>query len=203
MICYRCFQRKRQERELDPIVMKYRDPAREENFSMTRTQSLMNKTHSKNLHTFDKFNIITHQGPPRKFDANKELLTTKHASKTRDWNLLSHLKHEHHAIAPILCSNIEALEELKRPAPRHSEARAGEREYNILNERFHKNDTARRQAEYDEMKDHYLKKYWDTHDYDFVKMQYLDPQKEEAYRDQRQYLSTIQGRSQLLRIPPR
>jgi hypothetical protein len=183
--------------------MKFRDPVREENYTLNRTQSLKTMTDNKNAAHMNKFNILTHEGPPRRIDLNPQWLSSKHANKPRDWNILSHLKHEVHEIAPVVCSDTESLEKLKRPPPVDRPPRAGNREFNILNNDYRVNNTARKKEEYELLKSHVLDRYWRTHDYDFIKMQYCDPRKEDEFRDQREHLRTIQGSSQLLRVPPR
>jgi hypothetical protein len=145
-----------------------------------------------------KYNIISQQGPPRKIDT-----FPRHdkSNVPRDWHFLSHLTLDDHASASIHYDESYNLERAHRKPP--VGARAPQRAFDIISNKFRVNDRERLQEDNNHKREYILNKYWSTHDYDIVKGQYCDDKKESTFRDQRALLCEIQGEAQSLRLPPR
>jgi hypothetical protein len=76
------------------------------------------------------------------------------------------------------------------------------REFNIISNEFYENPEERKLQEYNKLKKHVLKKYWETHDYDAVKGKFYDPDREVRYNEQKRVLAEVHGKSKELTIPP-
>ena len=193
--------------------MQFRDPARETMAQETRQNYLTRKLESVNELRNNSFNIVNHHGPTRKFDemlkARKEDFdNNKH--QIRPHHLLTNLPHTAHKKAPLQYNEEGTLKLLSesyknsRLTLHHENLKSAgkSREFNIISNDFYTNPEERKQEEYQKLKNHVLQKYWDTHDFDPIKGQYYSAEKEERYKQQKQILSEVYGKSKELSIPP-
>ena len=100
-------QRRTLEREVDPVLMQYRDPAKEQDFSQTmqaRTDAKRTKGQAG-----QPFNIVNHEGPPR-----ENHLIGHQSRGNREWNLLSHFPDKLHNKAPTQFNQDFQIECTKR-----------------------------------------------------------------------------------------
>jgi hypothetical protein len=181
--------------------MKFRDPQKEAEVQERRTQALENKKTQAMDIMKKTFNVINHQGPPRKVDLLPR--TTKEMVATRSYHVLTNLPHGAHDRAPTLYDEDYSLTQFLPPTNR-SRARTstGGREFNIVSNEYYDNPQERKQQEYEKLKSHVLKKYWETHDYDAVKGVYYSQEREKIYQTQKQVIAEVQGKSQEARLPP-
>lgn len=185
--------------------MKFRDPQREQVIEDKQLQKESNKRDAVEDLRKKTFNLINHEGPPRKIDLMQR--PTKEMLAPRSYNYLTNLSHRQHDQAPTLFDEQFYLTNLQSSINRSKLERGKttvgrSREFNIVSNQFFEHPEQKKQEEYEKMKSHVLKKYWETHDYDMVKGQYYSGEKEEMYQTQRKIVGEVQGKFQETRIPP-
>jgi hypothetical protein len=166
-----------------------------------RAEALERKKQSVLEQTSNSFNILNHTGPPRKIDSERQTMKTMRPS--REYNVLTNMKHEDHEIAPLLYSPEFANLSIKKHAPPRPEPRGKIRDFNVISNQFTtENAEEMRLAEYNGMKDHLLKKYWQSRDYDAITGQFVDDEKQRIFEQQRKAIAAAQGAASLLKLPP-
>eukprot|EP01038_Epipyxis_sp_PR26KG_P013713 gene13713-18394_t len=202
------YERKRQEREYDPITTQYRDPIRNAEDLNNREQlKTLRNTKSKEI-LAQKFNFINHTGPPRQYDTLLTTLSSSAAQPKRNYHVLSNLKHGDHLNASLLYDEEIINENIKKAGNKPhsltnmaSFSNAKYRDFDLISNHFKTNHEERIKEDYEKVKDHVLDKYWKTHDYDFIKGEYYDEMKEKTFKDQREIIKKVQGESALNRLP--
>lgn len=176
--------------------MQYRDPVQELDF----TQTLQARTEAKRTkgQAGQPFNIVNHEGPPRKNPA----ALVEHRGK-REWNLLSHMPDKLHTKAPTEFNQEFQIECTKRKSVLDGLNLARGRDYSILSNKFNKNDSARRLEEHLDIQDHIRKEYTRTRVYDPIKAQDYDEEREQQWRVQHQKDKQRQRERQEASIPKR
>lgn len=171
-----CFERRTLERELDPILMQFRDPKKEKDFSET-LQATVDRKKTKGQAGQD-FNIINHKGPPRK----NVFIGTQKSRDQREWNLLSHFPEKLHKKAPLeFNEELQILCTKRRSILDDLNVSRG-REFNILSNKFNENDTSRRLEDHMKTQDHLRNEYERTRIYDPIKVQAYDIDKEKDWQ---------------------
>ena len=197
-------ERKTEERSLDPVLMRFRDPLREEDHAArtalrTRTLPLQRLDHLRKT----VFNIVSHEGPPRKMESMAPHLITKQPLGQREWHLLSHLRQDKHTTCPILfdaqymTAHVVPTSGVQLPENRSSQPRP----FNIINNRFAQNHDKNLEREYDTMKTTMVKKYWETHKFDVIKAEHYSDADEEACRHREAQASRTHGQAFLSKLP--
>ncbi|RYH30974.1 hypothetical protein EON65_03705 [archaeon] len=190
-------QRKRQERELDPVAMAYRDPAREDFYQKQKDDTIKKKVDFVNTMRSDKYDIVGHFGPPRKID------TMKHEYiPARSTHILTNLQYEDHINAPLLDDGTYALTKFRPNTVRAKTSIAQSREFNVISNEYKVNHDKRRLEDFEKLKTHLLKKYWDNHDYDMIKGRFYSPEKQKLYEEHLETIKSVQGTAQMERLPP-
>jgi hypothetical protein len=196
------YVRKRQEREFDPVAMKFRNPEKEAQIEFQRTTQLNNRISRVEEIKAKSFNIISHEGPPRRIDSLPSLI--KDHSAQRSYHMLSNMPKPLHQDAPTLYDEKFILtvhkETYTHPATKSSHR--NRREFNIVSNEYFENPVEKKREEYEKLKSHVLQKYWQTHDFDIVKGRYCSPEKEERYQDQMKIMQEVHGRSLERTLPP-
>lgn len=171
------FERRTLEREVDPVLMQYRDPSKEQSFS----QTLQARTDAKRTtgQAGQPFNIVNHAGPPKKV-----LSVGTQNRGTREWNLLSHMPEKLHTKAPTKFDQDFQIECTKRKSVLHGVNVTRGRDYSIMSNKFNENDSARRLEEHLSVQDHLRKEYVRTRIYDPIKVQSYDEDKEQQWQVQ-------------------
>lgn len=192
-------ERRAMERELDPIVMQYRDSQKEEDFmNMTRSKSEahLSKPRQKMAGTLNLFS-------EKPLQPNDSSATTKRPKLQRDWNLISHFPVDVHEKTHIT-ADFEETQRLRPHTTVDLKARRSKngREFNVISNEYFEDNEQRQNIEFERIKADVVSKYWKTHDYDFIKGEYIDGQKEARYREQRAMLGKVQGASQSRKLPP-
>ena len=194
-------ERKKKERELDPISMTYRDQAKERAHTaarVERTQTAVLKRVKDINRT--QYNMISHIGPPRKIDSMRESMKELEVKPARTWNMFSHLPHEKQTTCPILYDEKYIKDNVKAErlfvVPEQPK-----REFNVITNQFSENHEARLKNEYADLKKGMLERYWAKHDFDPVIGEYYDDKKEEDFRAARHALTKTWGEAQAARLP--
>jgi hypothetical protein len=195
-------QRKLRERDVDPIAMVYRDSGRESHASMmqmTANANLLARSEEISRKTFD---FVSHKGQPKKIDSDVSSdAAMRRKDKGREWHLLSHLKHDIHTKVPVHYPDDDRLELQKRfPIP-IKKGRDSGRDFHVVSGKFKIDDEAKQDKIASQIREGCEKKFWLTHEYDFIKVKSYDPRKEEDFLDQNKALVKIQGIAQASRYP--
>lgn len=194
-------QRKRQEREFDPVAMKFRNPDKEAQIDMQRTAQLDSRIQRVSELKQKTFNIISHEGPPRRIDSLPSL--TRDHSAQRPYHMLSNMPKPLHHDAPTIYDENFSLTVYKQTiVPRASTTAGNRREFNIISNDYFENPVEKKREEFEKLKTHVLNKYWQTHDFDIVKGRYYSPEKEDRYQHQRRVMEEVQGRAMESILPP-
>jgi len=193
------YERKAKEREFDPVNMKWRNQEKEVALLNRKTEQLDQKLKTVNDMRANKFNFISHEGPPRQRDS-WNLPPASLPFGGRERHLISGLSLDGHKNCPTLYDDDYCLQNQK-PKERLQKTE-NRRDFDVTTNRFMRNDEQRKREEYEAMKQHVVKKYWKTHDYDIIKGEFCDPNKEANFLHTREIVSQVQGKSQLARLPP-
>lgn len=146
------------------------------------------------------FNIVSHQGPPRKVEAMLAEQKTKQVA-SRPFNFVTNLSHEDHNRAPLLFDEAYIINRAGKPKENRS-AVGKNREFSIVNNNFYEDHDRKKMLEYEKFKSHTLEKYWATHDYDAIRGKFYDAEKEQQYHEQRQILAQVHGTAKTLKLAP-
>ena len=117
-------------------------------------------------------------------------------SKT-DYNIISNLNLREHGHLP---------EEL-RPKPDSQEPKkkkifaAEYRDYNIISGKYLSNHEERVKLDLEYAKLEAAKKYWETHDYDPIKVTYIDPEKETQFVQENEEMAKTHGLDKIEKLP--
>lgn len=186
------------EREVDPILMQYRNPEKEQKFlEQTLAQTAAHQAKPRRM--AGTLNLFSGEVlEPKHFDLSKK------KKPPREWNLISHFPSDVHCRVGIAVP-FEETQKLRERATHDisQRKRKGSREFNILSNRYYVNDDGRQREDYERLKADVLEKYWKTHDFDPIVGQYIDGEKEAKFREQREVIGKVQGASQFQKLPPR
>jgi len=196
------YERKREERKFDPVGMRFTDENKEAMFQTDKTDKMKNTSTialNKKKATWD---ILAHQGPPRKYEymcKPNELSGTERA-----YNLVNGLDTKDHKSVPFQFNEDMINYKIKHRKKNYIHIPVDmNREFSIINNEYNDHSTTKRmQADYDRTKQHVLKQYWSTHDYNPIKGKYYDTEKEKNYQEQGEILRKVQGTAYLAKIPP-
>lgn len=144
-----------------------------------------------------KYDIVGHSGPPRKIDLRPKL---DKSFNSRQYHIVSNLNHDDHYDSTLL-PQAEHLAKA-RPKPRVMPVRSQQRDFNLITNTFKKNHDEVMTRDYLASREHVLRKYWSTHDYDLVKGEYFSPEKEEQFQTKRLMETQTHGLDQNSKLPP-
>jgi hypothetical protein len=95
-------ERKARERDVDVLTQTFRDPARESMVATSRDAFEAKLLARRDDLKKNRFNIINHDGPPRRIDADPSFaLTRSLKDRGKPYNLLSHLQRDDHQAVPL------------------------------------------------------------------------------------------------------
>ena len=200
MIKVNYIQKKRSERIVDPVAMKLRDPARESEYPAKKESAMADRVRVARQEISQKFNILNHQGPPRKIE--KDPPRVLGASK-REFHLLTNMKIDDHVSAPIIYNDNYVQEKTKRPPRVLPFTAPNRREFDVISNNYYTDNEVRQVRDKEAIKEHVEDVYWKTHDYDLLKGEFYSKEKEDDFQEQRRLVSSVQGLSQQYRLPPR
>ena len=190
------YERKVKEREVDPLTMTYRDPIKEENRLLNRTNKLNNTLDRYNNELLSHRNIINNTGgpyrPPRE---------PRSSVIPRDNHIITNVSIKDYKNISFYF-NEDYVENHRATKVPHKHAKADSREFNILNNRYFKNHNGRTEKEYLELRDTVKERYWKDRDFNPITQKYYNHNKEDNYKSQLNFVQTIQGKAKQLRLPP-
>ena len=209
------YEKSRQERSFNPILMKYRDDGkeasvnqREKAFAAVR----LNDAKDKQLCFEQKFDIINHKSfLPREYEDNgkKSAMMKEVRRKAPDsrlsYNLISHMNKDEHFQAKLLPAEGEEFI-LKRTMNTTTDGMKPKshqtREFDVLTNKYQANNTARQMEDLEQQRNVLGNKYWKSHDYDILAVRYCDEQKEDEFQSGRKAAERTQGQRQKEKLPP-
>lgn len=189
-------ERRCQERELDPVLMKYRDDDKEQNYMMkkaSKSQLVLDRVATASA---TRFNIINHNGPSKN---NGPYNQSEKSAKSL--HLISNLLGKDHKEAPILYDEKFYSQRFVSKTEKIAK-RVNSREFNIVSNNYYRNHNERIQEEFEKLQSEVTKKYWETHGYNPVIAQYYSDADEERYNAKLKEVEAMQGKSQACRLPP-
>ncbi|KAJ1434504.1 hypothetical protein B484DRAFT_393951 [Ochromonadaceae sp. CCMP2298] len=193
------WERKKAEREYDVVSMRYNDSEREGLMQTKRLDAEVTRLNTVKDTRRKNFNIISHQGPPRKIDSHRPTKLTE--SNARPYNFVTNLTHQDHAGAPTLYDGGYCDSRAGRK-PEAATGRGVGRPFDIVKNTFYEDNDKKMRNEHKAFREHTLERYWSTHDFDLVRGKFFDPRKEAVYQAQRSVLLGVNGLAQSLRKAP-
>jgi hypothetical protein len=181
---------------INPVRMMYTDDAMEERLISIEREVEHNRIERIVKSRNSKFNPITHEGPPRK------QLPSKRLQNSREWNLLSQVNHNDHGKLSIFYDE-SVLEKQKKAKREVFQSGLPPRTFNILNNEFITNNEELKKEEFNNMKSHIKKFFWETHDFNLVRGEYYDIKKDERMKEYDQKLIQSKSQRQLTSFPHR
>jgi hypothetical protein len=193
----------------NPILQKYTDPGLESNVRTNEKVDLIDslaKNKDRALRYEQTFDVINFddklKGLEDKEGYQKVKSTTKNVvggTKTfTDYNILSNLDFtQHHYLPPG--QRPEAPEEA--PKKNVKVTTTGLRDYNIITNRYLELHDAKIDVDKDIERLNAAKKYWKTHDYDLVNVNYYDPDKEEEFQKTKKEEEKTHGQDWVQKLP--
>lgn len=192
-------ERRNQERELDPILMKYRDGDKEEAY-MSKKNSFTESILARTASSRSRFNIINHQGPPKPAST----VNLERAEKSKEsLHLISNLLNKDHIKAPILYDQDYYVTNFVPKVSNKGKPIVRRRDFSIVSNNYYEGHEEKTRSEYEKLQEDVTKKYWETHGYNPVVGQFYSDADEERYSAQLKEVEAMQGSSQASRIPPR
>ena len=183
--------------------MQYRDPEKEKSFGSAKSEAASRIVDNAATLAKNRFNIITNEGPSKRDSRSK---ATKNSLHSRDWNFISHLPNEQQPKAPIFYDqsfNDSFAFRPKSLVEKTYPASTNPRAFDIISNKFLMNDEEKVREEIETLQNKIIEKYWQTHNYDPIRIKYIDPEKEAEFQEQRKLINSIHGSSQIARYPPR
>ena len=188
--------------KLNPVQMKFVDENKEREYMTMRLKREMDKC-TKDLELkSNRFDVINHNGPPRKPIPSKKNVNGR---VDRNWRLLSLVGEEDHKSLSIFYD--ESIHDKQRQlnnsmsVPSIDNA-ALRRPFNILSNSYVDNDDLVREQESESLREHIKEKYWQTHNFDPIHSQYFDYKKEQEMKDKERKLVQSKERRKLASLTP-
>jgi hypothetical protein len=158
-------ERKIAERDVDPILMGFRDPSKESR----RLQARENKMEAARLRVTElaqsKRNILNHHGGENsnRFDVNELRATLNEGKNIRGNNMINYLPLDAQKTCPIVYSEAYNSKHIKhREIPRLP--KKGVRDMNIITNEFFQENTRKKNKEVNDTREMVAAKFWKTHD---------------------------------------
>lgn len=188
--------------KLNPVQMKFLDENKEREYMTMRLKREMEKC-TKDLDLKSKrFDVINHNGPPRKPIPFKKNVNGR---VDRDWRLLSLVSEEDHKSLSIFYD--ESLHEKQKhlnssmsvPSVDNSVLR---RPFNIVSNSFIDNDDLVQVQESKLLKEHIKEKYWQSHNFDPIHSRYFDNKKDQEMKEKEMNCIKLKERKKLASLAP-
>lgn len=187
-------ERRTMEREVDPVLMKFRDEAKEENFQRTISSRKSTKV---NKMAGQKFNIITHKG-----NEAPKFPEKKHRG-IRDYNIMSHYPSRFHKTAPTKFDEGYYLACSRPVKVETGLSNDRGREFNILSNKYKTNNDERQLEDHERIQERMREIYWRTHTYDPIRVEMYDEEKEKKAKKAEEEKIQNKQRSKMEKMPPR
>jgi hypothetical protein len=181
--------------------MKFRDSERESDYQAKKQASVTQRAERAKQEIENKFNIVSHSGPPRRIETDPPNLLNHGLS--RNYHILTNMSKVDHVKAPLVYNDQYVQEKTKRPPRQLNYTAPNRREFDVVSNNYYVNDEVRKSEDKQQIREHVEDVYWQTHNYDAVKGQFYNLEKEEDFQSQRALAASVQGLSQQFRLPPR
>jgi hypothetical protein len=211
-------ERRLKEREVNPILMQYRDPHKETQFQTqtlkTQQDKALNQTISKinKAKTMRNYNLITHTpnlnstGPMATLPSSTTFAAATGGvfkdRNQRDYHLLSHYHSKLHSVAPLEYDE-QFTQSCVSKKQSHHKPNFRPRDYNILSNQYSTNHTEREAADHEILQEKMRKKYWETHHYDLLKGQNYRESDEMKYQEEKELKRSRQLKNKEMQYPRR
>lgn len=187
----RCLsQRKLKDRDIDLFTMAFRDPVRENQRILTQAAADVKLLTLQEEDSRKKYNIINHIGlskTDRLLIASRKVRDREH-----DWHPSSHLK------------NTSPDDRLKSSKMIHIRSKRGsglDRDFDIVSGKFKVDDDGKQLLIKQQVRDKCEEKFWQTHDYDCIKVKSYDPKLQEKFLKENIAIEKSQGLLQASKFP--
>lgn len=193
-------QRKKVEREFNPVLVQYRDEERQSQLDRERTERFATTCKTTLRAKSEKFNIVSHEGPPRKLMTAPDVVH----NKRRENNIVTNMFNKDHRRAPLIYDEqyVSAKSIRNKVSQVDMTSSNKFRDFNIVSNEFWANNEAKQAQICEETRASAMSKYWKTHDFDPLVGEYIDKTKELNYRNQRKAIAATQGTFSSLKLPP-
>jgi hypothetical protein len=196
LACLKCcyVQRRDKERELDPILMQYRNSDQEQTFLQT------SKSSQKIPRQKPAYDIITHEG------ARPATINVSGSRKPqREYNLISHFPAEIQANAPSQYNEdfnrelqkIRASTTISSSKPRYT------RDFSIISNSYYENNDIKQENEREKLTNELRERYWKTHTFDPVIGEFYDDNMEKKFRQEREQNVLSKSKLKESKLPSR
>jgi len=214
------YEKSREEVEYHPILQTFRDRSREtaavdhefssrvKNLNIAKDKQIAKENPFDILTFADKRTPLPRPPPPAAegmiapFNPHAERPTFRHPlDSCYQYNIVSNLPlSQHHYTAPELRPNVP--DDINTSKPRLQHMAALPRDFNILSNRYVEKHDDKVKLEREIQRRTAAAKYWETHDYEPILGQYLEPDKEAAYQEFIGHELSKQGMKSFNRLPP-
>ena len=199
----------RRENTYNPILQRYTNPRIESNLKEIESQRMIEtlaKNQDRALRYEQTFNVINLESKLRGLEGlpgypevklpnykNRKLGNTTNT----EYNIISGLDFaDHHYLPP------EKRPKKPEPKPRKYKINTVEyRDYNIITNRYFQDHEAKADADKEIYKQNAAREYWKTHDFDPVKCNFVDEEKEEKFLNEAKEKAKTHGLDQIERLP--
>ena len=199
----------KRENSYNPILQRYTDPAIESNLKQIENLRMIEtlaKNQDRALRYEQTFNVINLQNKLKGLEGlpgypevklpnykNRKLGNTSNT----DYNILSGLHFADHHYLPT-----DKRPKKPKPVPRKYKINTVEyRDYNIITNRYFKDHEAKAELDKELVKQQSAREYWKTHDFDPVKCEFVDSEKEDCYLNEVKEKAKAHGIDQIERLP--
>lgn len=186
---------KLKEREVDPVLMRFRDPEREKAHQEKRLLTSINLRKAPHA-TDSMFSLLSHTSKSPVFMPKED----RNGSK---YHILSKLPLEDHKEIPTLydetamISKIKALQNKVRSKPKT------QRRYDILTNMFIEDHEATSANESERLQRRLEEAYWRTHRYNLIQCRDYDPSSEDQFQRSQKALEDSRRERRMARLPRR
>lgn len=179
------FDRKSAERELDPVSMKYRNSEKELMFSKAVEQQRIAKLDRLDTLKLTKFDILKHTGGPPRMIETMNRPNTSSAIGLNNRHIISGLNNDAHLKLTTIYNDEFVNSHIHINKPKTAAGKGNRRDFDVISNTFINNHNERASKEHNQVNAHIVDKYWQTHDYDFIKGEYYDEKKENKFKEHR------------------
>jgi hypothetical protein len=183
---------KLKERELDPVLMQYRDADREKAYMDGRREV----GRAKHSSPSSMFSLLSHTAEAERTHARKD------ARNGSRFHILSNIPHDKHLGAPTLYDEQFVQGEIKaHQNVVHNKPRPGQHKYHILTNNYYGNHEEIAAQEQKKLATRLDYAFWKTHKMDPILQYYYDPKLEYAKKGEDEATIVVRRQQQVAHLP--
>ena len=186
---------KLKEREVDPVLMRFRDPEREQTHqerSLLKSQQLRKVPHA----TDSMFSLLSHT-------SESPLFMPKEDRNGSKYHILSKLPLEDHKEVPTLYDETAMISKLHSLQNKVKSKPKTQRRYDILTNMFIEDHDAVSAKERERLKQRLDEAYWRTHRYNLIQCRDFDPSSEDQFQRTQKVVEDRKRERRMARLPKR